>query len=112
RCVRRLESTGRRKFTTRLLTEPIRMWLRWAQTATFLPMNCPASMGKLWRFLAAIAFAWSLWAADPPGMVLIPAGEFLRGRSFKWTDYDVKWYPNPAKDDQPARKISVDPFFM
>ena len=45
-------------------------------------------------------------------MVPIPGGEFTRGRTFEWKDYDVKWYPNPAKDDEPARKISVNPFSM
>ncbi len=45
-------------------------------------------------------------------MVLIPAGTFLRGRTFPWADYDVAWYPNPAKDDQPARRITLDPFYL
>ena len=45
-------------------------------------------------------------------MVLVPGGEFTRGRSFKWSDYDVKWYPNPAKDDEPARRITVDGIYM
>lgn len=45
-------------------------------------------------------------------MVLVPGGEFTRGRSFKWSDYDVKWYPNPAKDDEPARRTTVDSIYM
>lgn len=45
-------------------------------------------------------------------MVLIPGGEFQRGRTFVWADYDVKWYPNPAKDDLPVRKITVDSFYL
>ncbi|MDQ6664290.1 MAG: formylglycine-generating enzyme family protein [Acidobacteriota bacterium] len=45
-------------------------------------------------------------------MIAIPGGEFLRGRTFAWADYDVKWYPNPAKDDEPVRKIAVDPFYI
>lgn len=68
-------------------------------------------MGKLaaaW-ILAAIALAG---ADAPPGMVLIPGGEYLRGRGFVWPDYTVKWYPNPAKDDEPARKIRVASFFL
>lgn len=51
-------------------------------------------------------------AGAPSGMVAIPGGEFLRGLTYKWADYDVKWYPNPAKDDTPARKIHVDSFYM
>jgi len=45
-------------------------------------------------------------------MVPIPGGEFLRGRSHTWPDYDVKWYPNPAKDDLPAKRITIDPFVL
>jgi formylglycine-generating enzyme required for sulfatase activity len=45
-------------------------------------------------------------------MVLIPAGEYLRGRSHVWKDYDVKWYPRTHQDETPARKIYVDAFFM
>src|SRR5262252_2591328 len=51
-------------------------------------------------------------AAAPPGMATIPGGEFRRGRTFVWADYDVKWYPNPAKDDLPVRTISVDDIYM
>ena len=50
-----------------------------------------------------------LWS-DQPRMVPVPAGEFTRGRSFAWADYDVAWYPNPAKDDVPARRIYLDSF--
>lgn len=48
----------------------------------------------------------------PPHMVKIPGGEFQRGRTFVWADYDVKWYPNPAKDDLPVRAITVDTIYM
>ena len=63
---------------------------------------------------AALFMLWaaSLHAADPIGMVLIPGGEYLRGRSFPWSDYEVAWYPNPVKDDSPARKITVDAFWL
>ena len=45
-------------------------------------------------------------------MVAIPGGEFVQGRTFEWPDYDVKWYPNPAKDDQPAHPVKLPPFFL
>jgi formylglycine-generating enzyme required for sulfatase activity len=76
-------------------------------------MSCLAFTGKWAAILSLLTCASSLWAADGrPGMVLIPGGEFLRGRSFTWADYEVKWYPNPAKDDQPVRKVSLDSFYM
>ena len=62
--------------------------------------------------LLLLACGVGLFAAERPGMVLIPGGEFIRGRTFKWPDYEVKWYPNPAKDDEPARKITVDSIYM
>lgn len=45
-------------------------------------------------------------------MVFVPGGEFTRGRTFEWPDMDVKWYPTPMKDDLPARRIHVDPFYL
>jgi formylglycine-generating enzyme len=45
-------------------------------------------------------------------MVEIPGGEFLRGLTYEWTDYAVKWYPNPAKDDTPAVRITIDAFYL
>lgn len=62
--------------------------------------------------LSALVWAATARAAVPTGMIAIPGGEFLRGRTFAWADYDVKWYPNPAKDDEPVRKIAVDPFYI
>lgn len=45
-------------------------------------------------------------------MVFIPGGEYLRGRSDDLPDAKLEWYPNPLKDDQPVRKIHVDPFYL
>jgi formylglycine-generating enzyme required for sulfatase activity len=64
------------------------------------------------RPAAALAVCAAALAAAEPGMVLIPAGEFQRGRTFVWSDYDVQWYPNPAKDDTPVKKITLDAFYM
>jgi formylglycine-generating enzyme len=50
--------------------------------------------------------------AQEPGMAFIPGGEFQRGRSYKWADYDVKWYPTAHQDDTPVKTIHVDPFYM
>jgi formylglycine-generating enzyme required for sulfatase activity len=45
-------------------------------------------------------------------MVFIPGGEYLRGRSHKLPDDGLQWYPVLLQDDRPARKISVDPFYL
>jgi len=45
-------------------------------------------------------------------MVFIPGGDFLRGRSHPNPDADLAWYPNPLKDDLPARKVEVSPFYL
>jgi len=45
-------------------------------------------------------------------MVLVPGGQFNRGRTFDWPDTKVKWYPNPLKDDLPVRPITVSTFYM
>jgi formylglycine-generating enzyme required for sulfatase activity len=50
--------------------------------------------------------------AAEPGMVFIPAGEFLRGRSHALPDDNLKWFPTLLKDDQPARRIYVDAFYL
>ena len=52
-----------------------------------------------------------LFAAEP-GMVFIPGGEYLRGRSHKLPDDGLKWFPTVLKDDRPVRKIKVDPFYL
>jgi formylglycine-generating enzyme required for sulfatase activity len=45
-------------------------------------------------------------------MVFIPGGEFARGRTYDWPDTRLKWYPNPAKDDTPVRRVYVDAFYL
>lgn len=46
------------------------------------------------------------------GMVFVPGGEFLRGRSHALPDDGLKWWPELLQDDRPVRKIFVDPFYM
>lgn len=45
-------------------------------------------------------------------MVFIPEGQYLRGRSHSNPDALLKWYPNPLKDDTPARQIRIGPFYL
>jgi sulfatase modifying factor 1 len=45
-------------------------------------------------------------------MVFVPGGEYLRGRSYEWEDYNLSYYPRPALDDRPVKLIHVDPFYM
>jgi sulfatase modifying factor 1 len=47
-----------------------------------------------------------------PGMVFIPGGEFLRGRSHALPDDNLKWFPTLMKDDRPVRAIYIDPFYL
>lgn len=65
------------------------------------------------RFTASLLLILPTAAlAAEPGMVFIPGGEFARGRSYKWSDYDLKWSPTAHNDDTPVRNIQVDPFYM
>jgi formylglycine-generating enzyme required for sulfatase activity len=64
------------------------------------------------RVFCALLLCTLLAVSAEPGMVLIPGGDFLRGRTYEWEDYDMPWSPNPAKDDRPVRKISLDPFYL
>ncbi len=66
-------------------------------------------MARLWA--AAMAATAIAFAAEP-GMVRIPEGTFARGRSHPWPDYDVKWFPNPARDDVPVKNITLSAFFL
>jgi len=57
-------------------------------------------------------------AADPdtpqpePGMISVPGGDYIRGRSYDWPDQRFKWYPNPAKDDTPIGPVVVSAFLI
>lgn len=66
--------------------------------------------------LALSAFAATILAAPlsaaEPGMVFIPGGEFQQGRAARLPDTEVKWYPTAHKDDQPARRVTLDPFYL
>ncbi len=45
-------------------------------------------------------------------MVFVPEGSYLRGRSHSNPDAALGWYPNPLKDDTPARQIRISPFYL
>ena len=45
-------------------------------------------------------------------MVLIRGGTFLRGRAHDLPDDHLKWFPTLLKDERPARRIHVDPFYI
>jgi sulfatase modifying factor 1 len=45
-------------------------------------------------------------------MVFIPGGEFVRGRTHALPDDGLKWFPELLKDDQPAKPITIDPFYL
>ncbi|MFN7921684.1 MAG: SUMF1/EgtB/PvdO family nonheme iron enzyme [Bryobacteraceae bacterium] len=61
----------------------------------------------------ALLFAFTSAAFSvEPGMVFIPGGAFERGRTFEWSDADVKWYPASHQDDLPVKTITVDPFYV
>jgi formylglycine-generating enzyme required for sulfatase activity len=62
--------------------------------------------------LHSLCFLCATCLASEPGMVFIPGGEFLRGRSYEWPDTRLAWYPNPLKDDTPVRRIHLAPFHM
>jgi len=62
-------------------------------------------------FTASLLSLLPVFAAEP-GMVFIPGGEFLRGRSHPLPDDDLKWYPTLMKDDRPVRRIRVDAFYL
>jgi formylglycine-generating enzyme required for sulfatase activity len=66
---------------------------------------------RLRRFTASLIFCLPLLAAEP-GMVFVPGGEFLRGRSHPLPDDNLQWFPTLLKDDQPARRIDISPFYL
>lgn len=69
-------------------------------------------MASATLFVAAGLVVFTALAAPPPGMVFIPGGEFLRGRSHKLPDDGLKWFPVLLQDEQPVKKITIDPFYL
>jgi formylglycine-generating enzyme required for sulfatase activity len=73
---------------------------------------------RLRRFTASLLLQLSLVAASAaePGMVFIPGGEFLRGRTHKLPGEDIenglKFFPNMLRDARPLRVIEVNPFYL
>lgn len=50
--------------------------------------------------------------SPPPGMVAIPAGEFVRGRSQATPDDQTGMRPLILRDDRPARRVRLQAYFM
>ncbi len=71
----------------------------------------PFRLFRLLPWVAAALFLLSAWAGEP-GMVFIPGGDYLRGRSHSLPDDGLKWFPTLLKDDRPVRRITVSPFYM
>ena len=69
---------------------------------------------RLRPFTASRVFPLSVLVAQAgqPGMVFVPGGEFLRGRSHTLPDDGLKWFPTLLKDDRPVRGIFVDHFYL
>jgi formylglycine-generating enzyme required for sulfatase activity len=63
--------------------------------------------------VALAIVAATLTLAEPPaGMIFLPAGDFLRGRTHEMPDTKLDFYPNPLRDDLPARRITLSPFYL
>jgi formylglycine-generating enzyme required for sulfatase activity len=62
------------------------------------------------RYTVSLLVA-AAFGADP-GMVFIPGGEYLRGRSHALPDDGLKWVPELVQDDRPVRKTRVRPFYL
>jgi formylglycine-generating enzyme required for sulfatase activity len=67
---------------------------------------------RLFTASALLCLPWFSAGAAEPGMVFIPAGDFLRGRSHALPDDGLKWFPTLLKDDQPVRSITVAAFYL
>ncbi len=61
--------------------------------------------GSVWAGIQAPAEA-------PGGMVLIPGGEYWMGRTHFFLIDEVGWAERDRRDDTPAHKVHVDPFYM
>ncbi len=48
----------------------------------------------------------------PPGMALIPAGEFLMGRSHATPDDETGMRPLVLRDDRPAHTVRLDAYYL
>lgn len=72
-------------------------------------MSFPASTARALLLAAGLS---ALAAAAEPGMVFIPGGEFVRGRTHEHPDAAFPYYPNPLRDDRPIQNITVSPFYL
>ena len=66
----------------------------------------------LWLSCFLVGVAVMPLGAAESGMVYVPGGEFLRGRSHSLPDDDMKRRSTLLKDDRPAKTIQVGPFYL
>lgn len=45
-------------------------------------------------------------------MIGIEGGDYIRGRTYDWSDMRYKWYPNPARDDTPIGPVVISGFLI
>jgi formylglycine-generating enzyme required for sulfatase activity len=64
------------------------------------------------EYTASILLCATFGFAAEPGMVFVPAGEFVRGRAHEHPDSKLPYYPNPLRDDLPVKTIYVDAFYL
>src|SRR5579863_4360364 len=85
------------------------MWMSWGRMDTSPRMRSPLFLLKL--LIAVLLTATMAFSAEP-GMVRIPDGEYLRGRSHKLPDDGLKWVPTVLMDDRPVKRIHIDAFYL
>src|SRR5262245_19211116 len=111
RCIRRSASIGRSPFTTHPQAALTHMSILSARMVSFLPMSFRVFTRRIGLLACPVILAIPAFAGEP-GMVFIPGGEYMRGRSHEHPDSNLPYYPNPLRDDLPVRKLYVDPFYL
>ena len=50
--------------------------------------------------------------APPPGMAVVPAGEFWMGRTRLWLIDEIGWQVRDRADDRPVHRVALPAFFI